>query len=54
MVLEGGVIVGNKVQRKTYFNPPSFLISLVLNLCKLLHNENVIKFYSWMLIAIEH
>jgi hypothetical protein len=54
MVLEEGVIASNKLQQKPYSDPPSFLISLVLKLYKLLHIENVIKSYSWMLIIVEH
>jgi hypothetical protein len=30
------------------------LTFLVLNTCKLLHNKNVIQFYGWILITIEH
>jgi hypothetical protein len=40
--------------KKTYSSFPNSLNFLILNPCKLLRNKNLIKFYSWMSIIIEH
>jgi hypothetical protein len=58
MMFKRGVTVNNELQKmpfyKHYFGLLGSLTFEVLNACKLLHNWNVIKFYSWTLISIEH